>query len=158
MTLHQLPFRSGTGFLNTYTTCYSTKKRFQVANNLQTTQMKSSIPSLSNYLDENLAQDEFNDEVSNGIVAPTLPQQNQVASSSQSDLSLNLITQQLAILGQQIELLKGNTTITAANQTIVPKVNGMAPKSLAEVRTAEEIAEHNKPLELLQESKRRPMK
>jgi membrane-bound lytic murein transglycosylase MltF len=41
--------------------------------------MKSSIPSLSNYLDENLAQDEFNDEVSNGIVAPTLPQQNQVA-------------------------------------------------------------------------------
>jgi hypothetical protein len=26
------------------------------------------------------------------------------------------------------------------------------------VRTAEEIAEHNKPLELLQESKRRPMK
>jgi hypothetical protein len=63
--------------------------------------------SLSNYLDENLAQDEFND-VSNGMVAPTLPQQNQVAfaSSSQSDLSLNLITQQLAILGQQIELLK----------------------------------------------------
>jgi hypothetical protein len=61
---------------------------------------------------------------------------------------LNLITQQLAILGQQIELLKGNTTITAANQTIVPKVaNGMAlPKSLAEVRTAEEIAEHKKPL------------
>jgi hypothetical protein len=56
---------------------------------------------------------------------------------------LNLITQQLAILGQQIEL-KGNTTITAANQTIVPKVaNGMVlPKSLAEVRTAEEIAEH----------------
>jgi hypothetical protein len=34
-------------------------------------------PSLSNYLDENLAQDEFNDEVSNGIVL--LPQQNQVA-------------------------------------------------------------------------------
>jgi hypothetical protein len=71
--------------------------------------MKSSIPLLlSNYLDENLAQDEFNDEVSNGMIAPTLPQQNQVAfaSSSQSDLSLNLITQQLAILGQQIELQK----------------------------------------------------
>jgi hypothetical protein len=71
---------------------------------------------------------------------------------------LNLITQQLAILGQQIELLKGNTTITAANQTIVPKVaNGMVLPKSSEVRTAEEIAEHNKAFELLQESKR-PMK
>jgi hypothetical protein len=123
--------------------------------------MKSSIPSLSNYLDENLAQDEFNDEVSNGIVAllSTSTKSSSLASSSQRFVVESNYAA-TCILGQQIELLKGNTTITAANQTIVPKVaNGMVlPKSLAEVRTAEEIAEHNKPLELLQESKRRPMK
>jgi hypothetical protein len=46
------------------------KKRFQVANNLpDNSNEEFDSPSLSNYLDENLAQDEFNDEVSNGMVA-----------------------------------------------------------------------------------------
>jgi amino acid adenylation domain-containing protein len=104
---------------------------------------------LSNYLDQNLAADEFNNTVSDTIIVPSTPQQNGTAfaSNTQSDLSLSLITQQLALLGQQIELLKGNTTITTANQEIVPKVvHGIVPpKSLAEVRTAEELAEHKKP-------------
>jgi len=130
------------------------KKDFKIPITFRQLNEDFSSPSLlADYLDQNLPKEEFNSpaapRVSDTNTTP-LPVTNTTTSSlnSQNNTALVLIAQQLQLLGKQIELLQGNNTVP---NVVVPEVYQQTEpviftkKASEDLRTAEEIAEHQKP-------------
>lgn len=133
------------------------KKDFKIPITFRQLNEEFNSPSLlADYLDRNLPKEAFNDDiptqnVSNSIAQPqslpinTIP----LASNNQTNTALGLIAQQLQLLGKQMELLQGNTTLQY-NEVVQESIQHQEPIVMAkntpeEVRTPEEIAEHQKP-------------
>lgn len=110
---------------------------------------------LASYLDENLSPEHFAPVVTTPPVEPSLSntapspstQINSIHTGGYSDngSALDLIAQQLQLLGKQLELLKGNNSTPNLTQVPSSKEIKHTISPSAEVRTKEEIEEHKKP-------------
>ncbi|WP_281337151.1 polyketide synthase [Flavobacterium eburneipallidum] len=132
------------------------KKDFKLPITFRQLNEEFSSPSLlADYLDQNLPKEEFNPpapapRVSDTITAPVpLTNTNFSVSNSQNNTALGLIAQQLQLLGKQMELLQGNPIVSSNEipQQVYqePEPIVFTKKTNEDVRTAEEIAEHQKP-------------
>jgi len=132
------------------------KKDFKLSITFRQLNEEFSSPSLlADYLDQHLPIEEYNESASlqpasNTIVTPSQIGQNLVRPlNNQSNSTLDAIAQQLQILGKQIEQLQGNNdsqyldVTQKTNQN--PEKEIVSLKAAQEVRTPEEIAEHQKP-------------
>ncbi|WP_264565378.1 polyketide synthase [Flavobacterium sp. N3904] len=110
---------------------------------------------LADYLDQNLPKEEYNNTVPtktvSNIIATSSPITNTTPPiiNNQNNTALGLIAQQLQLLGKQMELLQGNN-ILQPNHTIQETFQQSEPaiitkNTLQDLRTPEEIAEHQKP-------------
>jgi amino acid adenylation domain-containing protein len=111
---------------------------------------------LANFLDENLPPERFapepvNTPVNTPVQNSITPSRNAVqnfntASYSDTNSAMNLIAQQLQLLGKQLELLQGNTPAPSEVQApiktseVKPKLN-LSSQTLSE----DELKEHKKP-------------
>ncbi|WP_372948097.1 amino acid adenylation domain-containing protein [Mariniphaga sp.] len=109
---------------------------------------------LANYLDKNLPPERFvpvppaPDKVS----APNLVSSNSIQTSSfnnfaqtNNNTAIDLIAQQLQLLGKQLELLKGNSSTPSVVQEPLIEQIKLTTNSSSESLTEEEIKEHKKP-------------
>ncbi|TDO97047.1 polyketide synthase [Flavobacterium sp. 245] len=132
------------------------KKDFKIAITFRQLNEEFSSPSLlADYLDLNLPQEEYKSIeptkiVSNVIAAPTATAN--LASptfNNTSNTALGLIAQQLQLLGKQMELLQGNTAVESNEmhqETFQQSETDIKiGNTVEEVRTPEEISEHQKP-------------
>lgn len=110
---------------------------------------------LADYLDQNLPKEEYNDStplqtVSNTVATPSPIAYSQVPeTNNQNSTALELLAQQFQLLGKQMELLQGNNVIHQ-NGFVQKTVQQSEPIVFAknakeDLRTPEEIAEHQKP-------------
>lgn len=110
---------------------------------------------LADYLDQNLPKEDYNN------IAPTQTFSNSTATplpitnstfptlNNQNNAALGLISQQLQLLGKQIELLQGNNALQP-NEVGLETFQQTGPaiitkKASEDSRTPEEMAEHQKP-------------
>src|SRR5690606_7184866 len=110
---------------------------------------------LANYLDKNLPPERFAPisappvaEVSTPNVASSIPVQTNtlnVVAQTNNGTAIDLIAQQLQLLGKQLELLKGNNSAPAVIQETPIKEVKSSTNSSSESLTEEEIKEHKKP-------------
>lgn len=110
---------------------------------------------LADYLDQSLPQDEQSKTIPTQTVSNTnsgaAPMVNKVTPplNDQSNTAFGLIAQQLQFLGKQLELLQVNNGLHSNEvvpETVQKKEANITGKNLAEdLRTPEEIAEHQKP-------------
>ncbi|NDP28087.1 MAG: amino acid adenylation domain-containing protein, partial [Flavobacterium sp.] len=136
------------------------KKDFKLSITFRQLNEEFGSPSLlADYLDQNLPKEEYNSTVSTATVsnpsATPLPQNTSFPSlngqslNGQSDTTLGLIAQQLQLLGKQMELLQGNNVLHSNGvshevfQQPQPVIS--AKNTVEDIRTPEEIAEHQKP-------------
>lgn len=109
---------------------------------------------LADHLDQNLPSERYAEQVSPVSVAPppttapvvsTIPNSN-FAPTNNQDTALNLIAQQLQLLGKQIELLQGNGNTIMAPVPEQPKPKKEVPINPSkENLSEEEKKEHKKP-------------
>jgi amino acid adenylation domain-containing protein len=110
---------------------------------------------LADYLDQNLPKEEYNDStpmqtVSNTVATPSPIAYSQVPqTNNQNSTALELLAQQFELLGKQMELLQGNNVIPQnrfAQEPVQQSESIVFAKNTQEdLRTPEEIAEHQKP-------------
>ena len=109
---------------------------------------------LADYLDQNLPKEDhdsgiFTQPILNIAVPSPMTFNSNHQSNNQNNSSLELIAQQLQQLGKQLELLQGNTTLHqngVLQETVQQFDTVLFTKNVLEdVRTPEEIAEHQKP-------------
>ena len=134
----------------------SLKKEFKLPITFRQLNEAFGSPShLADYLEQNLPQEAYNNmtptQIVSNPVATSVPMSNKVLPSTnhQNNIALQLIAQQLQLLGQQMELLQGNNLVQHSEvaqgtyQQPPPVIN--RKNSVQDLRTAEEIAEHQKP-------------
>jgi len=132
------------------------KKDFNLPITFRQLNEEFSSPSLlADYLDQNLPKEEHTNSIPVQTVLNTVSTPLQITNTgisplnNQNNTALGLIAQQLQLLGKQIELLQGNNIVLSnqippeAHQQTEPVV--FTKKTSEDVRTAEEIAEHQKP-------------
>ena len=110
---------------------------------------------LADYLDQNLPKEEYSNGISMQTAFNSIATRSPIANSSvaqtnnQNNAALGLIAQQLQLLGKQIELLQGNN-LMQQNDAVQEPIQQSAPlvftkNTPKDLRTPEEIAEHQKP-------------
>jgi amino acid adenylation domain-containing protein len=131
------------------------KKDFKLAISFRQLNEEFSSPSLlADFLDINLPKEEYNQSsdassVPHSSAASLQSGNSQAQSSAQANPTLDAIAQQLQLLGKQIQLLQGNSELAVTSETQKTVHSSerefTAVTSVQEVRTPEEIAEHQKP-------------
>jgi amino acid adenylation domain-containing protein len=132
------------------------KKDFKLAISFRQLNEEFSSPSLlADFLDINLPKEEYNQSSDASSVphssAASLQSGNSQtqSSSAQANPTLDAIAQQLQLLGKQIQLLQGNSELEVTSETQKTVHSSerefTTVTSVQEVRTPEEIAEHQKP-------------
>lgn len=134
------------------------KKDFKIAITFRQLNEEFGSPSLlADYLDQNLSKEEYAatepvKTVSNAVVTASSVANTPIPAqfNNQSNTALGLIAQQLQLLGKQMELLQGNPVVQAENEIIPepcpqPTVEIKTKNATVDLRTPEEIAEHQKP-------------
>lgn len=134
------------------------KKDFNLPITFRQLNEEFSSPSLlADYLDKKLPEEAFNNTVATHEIphyeTPSPPSKNNYYSDSQTinlnNSALELIAQQLQILGKQVALLQANPIIQQ-NELITEPIQQsksivFAKSNSEDIRTPEEIAEHQKP-------------
>jgi len=132
------------------------KKDFKLPITFRQLNEEFSSPSLlADYLDQNLPKEEFNDSnplqpVSNTVGTPSAIGYSQFPqANNQNNTALELLAQQFQLLGKQMELLQGNNVLqfNEVGQKTFQKAEPIVLRKNVqeEIRTPEEIAEHQKP-------------
>ena len=132
------------------------KKDFKLSITFRQLNEEFSSPSLlADYLDQNLPKEDYNETVPTQTVstfnATLLPitNTNLPPLNGQSNLTFELIAQQLQLLGKQMEFLQGNNVLqsndVAQKPFQQPEKETATKNTSVDVRTPEEIAEHQKP-------------
>jgi acyl transferase domain-containing protein len=129
------------------------KKDFKLAISFRQLNEEFSSPSLlADFLDKNLPKEEYNESISlQSIPTSSLQSTNHqnMPLSNQNNSTLDAIAQQLQLLGKQLQLLQGNSESeykSETQKTLYGSQNELITLgAIEEVRTPEEIAEHQKP-------------
>jgi len=132
------------------------KKDFKLAISFRQLNEEYSSPSLlADFLDKNLPKEEYNESISMQSVPNSFANSFQSTNSqnlplnTQANPTLDAIAQQLQLLGKQIQLLQGNSEFEVKSETQKTlhssEKESITVSSVQEVRTPEEIAEHQKP-------------